>query len=248
MTTKNAFRLLLILAVFLQACNTDPDPQSIVDQVIDRHGGELYRASMVDFDFRDRHYTAQRNDDVFIYRRTLVDSSGRTDDLMGNDFFFRCIDDIGVSLSDTDIRRYSNSLNSVMYFALLPAPLNDPAVQKKYLGQTTVKGEPYNVIEVTFREDGGGKDFEDRYVYWFHAEENYLDYLAYSFHVDGGGTRFREAFNARFVNGLRFADYYNFKGPAADTELTELAGMFEEGKLEKVSEIVLQNVQVAPLR
>ncbi len=241
-------KILLFLATLLAACTSDPDPQAIVDAVINRHGGELYRAAMVDFDFRGRHYTAQRNGDVFIYRRTQVDSSGRIDDLMGNDFFFRCIDDVGVTLTPSEISRYSNSLNSVMYFALLPSPLNDPAVQKKYLGETTVKGEPYNMIEVTFREDGGGKDFEDRYVYWMHRERNHLDYLAYSFHVDGGGTRFREAYNARFVNGLRFVDYHNYKGPAADTELTELAKLFENGSLEKVSEIVLENVQVVSLR
>ncbi len=87
---------------------------------------------------------------------------------------------------------YSNSVNSVAYFALLPFRLNDAAVNKRYIGTSEIKGEPYFEIEVTFQQKGGGKDHDDVFIYWIHQQHFTMDYLAYSFIVDGGGTRFRK--------------------------------------------------------
>ena len=77
------------------------------------------------------------------------------------------------------------------------ANLGDPAVQPRYLGVDTLQGEPYHEIEVTFRQDGGGRDYEDRFIYWIHPERHTMDYLAYGFHIDDGGARFREATQER---------------------------------------------------
>lgn len=89
--------------------------------------------------------------------------------------------------------KYYNSVNSVHYFAYLPQGLNDKAVQKELLGEVVLKGEPYYKVRVTFAQEGGGNDYEDVFIYWFHKQKFTMDYLAYEFHVDGGGMRFREA-------------------------------------------------------
>ena len=60
--------------------------------------------------------------------------------------------------------------------------------------------------------------------------------MAYSFHVNGGGVRFRQATNERFIEGIRFVDYNNLKIENAFTSLENLAKAFEKGKLEKLSE------------
>ena len=39
-----------------------------------------------------------------------------------------------------------------------------------------------------------------------------MDHLAYSYETDGGGVSFRKGHNFRELNGMRFADYVNFKG------------------------------------
>lgn len=74
---------------------------------------------------------------------------------------------------------------------------------KEYVGEVTIKGEPYHKIMVTFQQVGGGKDHDNKFYYWFHKENHTLDYLAYS----KFGNRFRAAYNIRIVNGIRFADY-----------------------------------------
>ena len=71
-----------------------------------------------------------------------------------------------------------------------------------------------------------------------------LDYLAYSYRVNGGGMRFREATNERVVNGVRFVDYNNYKAKNASTKLENLDKAFENSELKKLSEINLENVQV----
>ncbi|MEM9686700.1 MAG: DUF6503 family protein, partial [Bacteroidota bacterium] len=75
-----------------------------------------------------------------------------------------------------------------------------------------------------------------------------MDYLAYEFHVNGGGLRFREAYNIRTVNGIRFVDYNNFKPKTKNTNIYDLDNSFENGELELLSEIILEDVEVSPCK
>ena len=43
-------------------------------------------------------------------------------------------------------------------------------------------------MAVTFAQDGGGRDWQDRYVYWLHPSRHTLDYLAYSYRETPGDT------------------------------------------------------------
>ncbi|MCB0376061.1 MAG: hypothetical protein KDD04_09105 [Sinomicrobium sp.] len=92
----------------------------------------------------------------------------------------------------------------------------------------------------------GGEDFEDVYLYWVDKESFTTDYLAYEFHVNGGGLRFREAYNVRTVGGIRFVDYYNFKPKDKNVILDDLDRLFDRGELELLSEIILEDISVAP--
>ena len=102
-------------------------------------------------------------------------------------------------------------------------------------------------MEVTFRPEGGGRDYQDRFLYWIHRDRSTVDYLAYSYDVNDGGIRFREAFNPRTVGGVRFADYRNYAPDSVEPRLEALAQMFEADSLTLVSEIVLDSVRVTLL-
>ncbi len=99
--------------------------------------------------------------------------------------------------------KYTGSVNSVHYCSVLPYGLNDAAVQKKLLEETSINQKPYYKVQISFAEDGGGEDFDDVFIYWIDKKTFKVDYLAYSFHENDGGMRFREATNERFVNGIR---------------------------------------------
>jgi hypothetical protein len=122
--------------------------------------------------------------------------------------------------------------------------LNDPAVRKRYLGEAIVKGQPYHKIEITFRKEGGGEDYRDIFIYWIHQKRNTMDYLSYQFFTDGGGMRFREVCNQRTINGIRFADYRNYKPQSGRFELADYDRLFESGKLQEISQIILENISV----
>ena len=154
------------------------------------------------------------------------------------------VDEQPITLNEEDRNNYGNSLNSVVYFVLLPYPLNDPAVNKEYVEETMVRDEPYHKIRVTFEQEGGGDDFDDEYIYWIHRDRHTIDYLAYSFHVNGGGTRFREAYNVREIEGIRFADYVNYESAVADFELENYDQLFEAGEVEELSRIETKNIEM----
>lgn len=246
------------LPLLLAACSPDHQPadsptattptdtaQWVVDRAIAAHGGPYVENSRIEFDFRDRHYVSERRGGQFTYERIWQDSSGdHYRDVLSNEGLYREINDERVQLSAKDSAAYANSVNSVLYFALLPYYLNDPAVRKTYLGRTRIKGREYHEVKVTFKREGGGKDYEDEFVYWFATDDYTMDYLAYNYLTDGGGARFREAYNVRNVAGIRFADYVNYQ-PIPDTKEVEIFDkLFNEGALRELSRIESANVEV----
>ena len=66
-----------------------------------------------------------------------------------------------------------------------------------------VEKENYDKVKVWFDKEGGGKDFEDVYCYWFNQKTHLIDYLAYT----NGGPRFRRVKNRKTVGGIVFQDY-----------------------------------------
>ena len=69
-----------------------------------------------------------------------------------------------------------------------------------------------------------------------------MDYLAYSYEVDGGGVRFREAYNTRKIGGVLFQDYVNYKH-LKNTDVSTFDILFEKGELKELSRIELENVK-----
>lgn len=217
----------------------------IIRQAIDAAGGEKFKHSFIEFDFRDKHYGALHDDGHYEYTRTFTDSTGRIHDVLSNSRFYREIDGVKANLPDSMKTKYSNSVNSVIYFALLPDGLDDPAVISKQLGEVTLEGKRYDKIHVTFRQEGGGKDYQDEFLYWFDQEDHSMDYLAYTYAVDGGGIRFRKAINIRTVGGIRFADYINYE-PADQLDFNHIDQAYQSGKLRELSRIELKNIKLSP--
>ncbi len=226
---------------------SSPDTaQSIVDSCISVHGGDNYLQARISFDFRGRSYTSIRRGGQYQYERSFVnprDSLEYIHDVLSNEGFYREINGERQIIADSFVNKYSNALNSVIYFACLPYGLNDGAVYKKYIGEVSIKDEPYHKVQISFDEEGGGEDFDDVFIYWIHTKTYQMDYLAYRYHVNGGGVRFREAYHQREVGGIRFADYVNYKMDKT-LDLSEIDKYFEAGVLSKLSLIELENLTV----
>ncbi len=224
------------------------DPSVIVNKSIESHGLNNLVGKSVSFDFRGRNYRAERQTDSYIYYRIWKDSLGLvTDKLINSSEFSRDLGGINIEVGDTWGTKYSNSINSVLYFFQLPYGLNDPAVNKSFLGEVQVKGQTYYLIKVTFKQEQGGEDFQDEYFYWINKNDFKVDFLAYNYITEGGGVRFREAFNRREIGGMHFQDYRNYKPDSKTTPLEELDNMFEAGELELLSEILSENISVSNL-
>lgn len=230
--------------IFLATCQMEPDSDSIIEKAIAVHGGDELKEVKLSFDFRDIHYVINHQDGRFQYERIFSDSNRNIHDILTNDGFIRIVDADTAEVSTEFQKKYSNSINSVAYFALLPYGLDGGPVNRSLLGTTTIKGLPYYEILVTFDEEGGGEDFEDIFVYWINQQSYTMDYLAYAYHTEGGGTRFRESINPREIGEIRFQDYvnYDYKGDTSDLHTYET--LFAENKLEELSRINLENIKV----
>lgn len=239
---------LIVLVFGIASCDQRTEAEKIVDAAIEAHGGEAYLDAKIDFDFRNFHYSIYKSPNGFEYSREFTDSTGNVKDVLNNSGFLRTVNGVKIdTLPEERIGAFSRSVNSVAYFAFLPYGLNDAAAIKTLLGESEIKGKKYNVIKVTFQQEGGGDHFEDQFLYWFGKEDHLMDYMAYLYYTDGGGVRWREVSGVQEVGGIRFQNYLNLKPEDKNTPLDMMEELYVSGKLEKLSEINLENIQVVPI-
>lgn len=225
------------------AAQKDLKASTIIAKAIEAHGGTRYDTADYTFVFRKNEYHFKNDGVAFTYQVSYTGDKGEDiKDVIVNGAFSRFVNNEEQTLSEKKIATYSGALNSVIYFATLPHKLKDAAVNKSYQGSLTIKEKDYYVIKIFFNEEGGGEDHEDNYFYWINKETNKIDYLAYNYAVNGGGTRFRSFYNRRNIGGITFQDYVNW-GADKDASLAELPSLFEQGKLKEFSKIETEHVK-----
>ena len=251
--------ILSFLAICIASCSTankandqnekaeiEPRVMSVADQIISRavkaHGGDNYNTAHYTFLFRGKEYTFKNDNDQYKYTLSSKKDGNIIEHTLTNGNFTRKVNGKEEELSEKKINGYSQGLNSVIYFATLPYKLQDEAVYEEYIDQATIKGKRYHVIEVTFREEGGGQDHDDTFYYWINQETNLIDYLAYNYKVGKGGVRFRTAYDTRNVDGIVFQNYVNYKAEVG-TPLADLPNLWEKGALKELSKIETEEVR-----
>ena len=251
------------LALALAACDPPPErPQgdaqalALLDRARTHHGSALLEEAEVSFRFRGTPYTARRDGGAFRYARTRTDSLGRTvDEVLTNDGVARRVDGAEVALTATEAEALAESIDSVVYFALLPRALSDPAVRARLLTPDRVGGEDYDRVEVTFAGDGADA-VEDRYVYWL-RDDGQIGAYAYSYRPTPGdtsrtetGTRFRVPIGGARVGGVLFQDWRNLTADSlrgVDAPIETFGDLHDAGRTFEVSEVVLDSVAVRRL-
>ena len=235
----------IILVLFLTSCveeqescgTTEELGIRVVNDAVEAHGGNAYLTISLSFKFREYNYTWEESKGYYKYTRQLVEDSTNTIDILEDGEFSRLTNGIENNLSSEMMDKYSSSINSVIYFLALPYKLKDDAVKADYSGEL----ENHNTVAVTFKEEGGGEDFEDEYFYWFNKETKELEYFAYNYQVNGGGARFRAAYNPRVVAGILFQDYVNYEAPV-DVPLKDLLDLYLADSLKELSRIETENI------
>ena len=171
----------LFIAI-LVSCTLEKTPktaQEIIDRSIKTSRTYKLANAKLTFDFRERRYTADRKNGLFELQRISKNGPEVITDIFSNHGFQRFLNKTPIEVLNSMAVKYSESVNSVHYFAVLPYGLNDKAVRKKLLPEITIKNKAYYKIEVTFAQEGGGVDFEDVFVYWINKKTFQIDYLAY---------------------------------------------------------------------
>ena len=248
--------LALVLFALLAACER-PAPQgdtealALLDRARTHHGSALLDDATVRFTFRGTPFVIERHDGRFRYTQTITDEQGRTiEEVVDNDGPHRFVDGAASPLTPDGAARLTTAVNSVAYFALLPAPLADPAVRARLLTPDRVDGEDYDRVEVTFAQAGGGADYQDRYVYWLRQSDGQIGHYAYTYEVAPGdtartatGTRFRVPIRTWREGGVLFQDWRNLTADSLD-HLRDFGDVYDEGRVIEVSTVVLDSVRV----
>ncbi len=254
---QGAAPVLALLLLLMTACGgegegtfspSDDPTARLVAESIRMYGGDRFEESRVTFTFRDARFRVVRDRGRFLYEREYTNADGRRiREGMDNDETWQEVEGTRVPLSPQDRSRVETAVNSVVYFGFLPIRLDDPAVHLRDLGEVEVDGRPYRKVEVTFQEEGGGEDWEDRFIYWFHAHDLTLDYLAYTFERGGGGSRFRRAVNRRTVDGILLQDYENYAAMEEPEDIADYDRLLGTDGLRLVSMVELEGVEVSPV-
>lgn len=217
------------------------DAEKVLNRTVEAHGGDRYNSANYSFVFRGKNYSFKNDGTNFRY--SVTNEENETIDVLNNGQLTRTVGGTEIKLSEKDVAKYTEALNSVVYFATLPHKLLDPAVQLTLMPPTNIKDKSYYTLMVQFAKEGGGVDHDDNFRYWINQKTDRIDYLAYDYKTNNGGVRFRSAYNPRIVDGILFQDYVNYKAPLG-TNLDALPGMFDRGELEELSRIETEEVEV----
>lgn len=218
--------------------------QSVIDDAIKYSGTEAYQRSKISFDFRDYHFVSEATCEGYKFSR----QKGDTLEVLHNSDYHKSVANQKLKVADSMAFKFSESINSVFYFMQLPMRLNDGAVIKELKDSQTIGDKSYHVVEAKFKEENGGEDHTDVYMYWFNQKDDALEYFAYEYDTNGGGVRFREAKNSRLISGVRFLDYGNYKPKSKEVNIENLLTLYSENKLIKVSEITNTNIKVSQVK
>jgi hypothetical protein len=231
--------------LFAVACQPQNKARTIISEAMKAHGGDAYENKRIEFDFRQFHLMLEQRGGRFRYERTHRDSANvLIQEVLTNDGLTRSLNGQRQTLDTAQTGKYSRAVNSVAYFVLLPYKLNDPAVLSDHVGESQIDGQSYDKVRVRFHAEGGGKDYQDTFFYWFNQQTHTMDYLAYS----EGGPRFRKAINPQTIGGIRFQDYINYKGDEKDTtSVGNYDRKYNARQLPELSRIEQKNIRVVAL-
>tara|TARA_B110000037_G_scaffold222757_1_gene299349 strand:- start:942 stop:1679 length:738 start_codon:yes stop_codon:yes gene_type:complete len=242
---KQIASVFLFLLIACKPKDLDLTAQQIIDKTMHYSGADQVVNSKIKFTFRTKEYTAIRKNGIFeLFKQYLTADSLKVKEVLSNNGYLRFINNKAVPIVDSLIADYGNAINSVHYFSVLPFGLNNAAVHKKLLKSAQIKGKEYYKLEISFSEHGGGEDFEDLFIYWIGKESFLIDYLAYSYHTNGGGMRFRAVKTQNKTKGIRFVNYENYKPIDPNIDFYTIDHAFENNGLKKVSEIILEAIEV----
>ncbi len=254
-----ALFLALCLPLAIAACSEPPargpsgeaEAVALVRATQEAHGSDALEGATLHFTFRGDAFTAMRDGGRFRYTRTTRDERAReVVDVLDNSGLSRTVNGDDAPIPASEVGSLTTAVNSVVYFATLPAPLSDAAVQARALGPDSVAGQPYDRLEITFAQEGGGNDWEDRYIYWVHPERRTLDYIAYSYELAEGasgandtGHRFRRVIGTGDASGFRTQDYANMTADSIST-LEEYPAALARGATREVSQVLTENARL----
>jgi len=241
---KSLYPSVFTISLFLLlACQNSKtlSAEALLEASVEAHGMNEFNKKAIEFQFRNYRYSQTQDKQGLVYTRRKNTTPNILDLLHSKNGFQRTLAGEKVALSDSIALIYSESLNSVLYFFRLPLSLKDPGAIKTLMDTEQISGRTYQKVGVYFTSENGGVDHQDTFRYWFDKEIKTLDYLAYQYHTNAGGVRFRVAINRRAIEGLVFQDYENYTAPK-NTPLHDLPKMYEEGKLELVSLIANDSI------
>lgn len=239
---------LITVSLFITYC-ASPNPDEIVNEAIKSSGWNAFKNNDIEFDFRGVHFKVFHNNGRFIYEKIFLDTTqGIIREGMTNDSTYKELNGLEILLEEAQKEKIRSSINQVVYFNLLPYKLNDTSVNKIFAGESVIKGKDYYKIKVTFDEKGGGDDYNDWFIYWFEKDTKSMDYFAYYYHTNGGSSRFRSVKKQHNVNGFVFYDWENFTSDEIGDEIENYDQYYSAGKLKKVSDIELKNIEVIEVK
>ena len=129
---------LFVGALLFIGCTPTPDltdPQYIVDKAIESHGSMALSQAVLEFDYRDKHFIAQRNNGLFSYERIYTDSTGHVREVLNNDEVFKEINGKAGRTNRKETLQYPRNLKFRCLFWLCTVFFKRPSSAKEIPGR-----------------------------------------------------------------------------------------------------------------
>lgn len=221
----------------------------IVDQAIDHHGGDRYRASRTTLEVCSKsgcfQAEARVDGDNYRYEATRVRNGVTRRVRMTNDTVSAWQNGKADALTPDREQRHRDWVMQRIYFAFLPYRLNDSSVWKQDLGLETWGDQKLHKVKVSFTP-GSSSDADDTYMYWFDPATGEVVQFAYDYKGSPGGLRFRQAVNHRRIGGILFFDQENYGAEGDGLRVDQITPRYA-ATLRLVSTVRFENIAIEPI-
>jgi len=222
------------------------DADTLLENTINAHGGNLYKNSIISFKFKSFNYTLKRDDNDYEYQMIREEKDVLKEAKTFNGGFEYFEDGEQKELSARLSSMFTNRINSMAYWIYIPYEFSTNDAIKEYIGKDVLRGNEYHKLKITYRQFEGLPEDDRIYILWIDTKKFEIDFVAVGNLNDTNGKKFYAAGNKRKIKGMLFSDYemYNTKTKSKEINFEDLGTSYNIGAMLRDNIVTYENISV----
>ena len=240
--------LYIFIALLVFSCNDGvmegPDANTILEKSINTSGASNFYNSTITFNVKELEYELYRKEHISKFTMTRrVDTILYKAVYNMGEFGYYVNGELQNQTSQAKVF-FDTKLIGFVYTQSIPFVLDQNAIKVTRLKDAKIDGNTYFTVYAS------NKDPEmlpqDEFILYINPETYLVEFYTQKYSLFQNRQLFKKAVNPRLVNEVHFVDYQVFyEKKDSQTPLEEFYNLYNDEKLSRQDDIILENINVA---